>query len=151
MILTEEKEEEYIDNHSFLVYVTIANSRFNERVFLGTSEIAELTFDEYLKFILNNVDCSKNIRLTLESCHDVVCWYNNHVLVVNPNNCNWKKLKEFLHDNYKKLKEHNVIIRASNPKENLIARWGEYHQAKVEKELKEQLKESFTITTKSTC
>ena len=151
MILTEQKEEEYIDNHSFLVYVTIANSRFNERIFLGTSEIAELTFSEYLKFILNNVGCSKNIRLTLESCHDVVCWYNNHVLVVNTNNCNWKKLKKFLSDNLKKINAHNVIIRPSKPKENLIARWGEYHQAKVEKELKEQLKESFTFTTKSTC
>lgn len=151
MILTEQKEEEYIENHSFLVHVTIANSRFNERVFLGTSEIAELTFDEYLKFILNNVGCSKCIRLTLESCHDVVCWFSDHELVVNTNNCNWKDFKEFLKDNLKAINSHKVTIRASKPKENLIARWGEYHQAKVEKELKEQLKESFTFTTKTTC
>lgn len=151
MILTEQKEEEYIDNHTFFVYMTIANSRTNEQVFLGTSEIAYFTFKNYLEFIFNNVDCSKHIRLTIENAHDVLCWFSDHELVVNTNNCNWKKLKEFLHDNYKKLKEHNVIIRASKPKENLIARWGEYHQAKVEKELKEQLKESFTITAKSTC
>ena len=151
MVLTEDKEECYKDDHSFLVYMTIANSHTNERVFLGTSEIADFTFKNYLEFIFNNVNCSKHIRLTIENCHDVLCWFSDHELVVNTNNCNWKDFKEFLKDNLKAINSHNVIIRASKPKENLIARWGEYHQAKVEKELKEQLKENFTITAKSTC
>lgn len=151
MILTEQKEEEYIENHSFHVYMTIANSRTNESIFLGRSEIAYFTFKNYLEFIFNNVDCSKHIRLTIENCHDVLCWFNDHELVVNTNNCNWKDFKEFLKDNLKAINSHKVTIRASTPKENLIARWGECHQAKVEKELKEQLKENFTITAKSTC
>ena len=151
MILTEDKEECYKDDHSFLVCMTIANSRTNERIFLGTSEIADFTFENYLEFIFHNVDCSKHIRLTIENCHDVLCWYSDHELVVNTNNCNWKDFKEFLKDNLKAINSHKVTIRASKPKENLIARWGEYHQAKVEKELKEQLKDNFTITAKSTC
>lgn len=151
MVLTKDKEENYIDDHSFLVCMTIANSRTNERVFLGTSEIADFTFENYLEFIFNNVNCSKHIRLTIENCHDVLCWYSDHELVVNTNNCNWKDFKEFLKDNLKAINAHNVIIRASKPKEVLIARNGEVFQKKVDKELKEQLKESFTFTTKSTC
>ena len=151
MILTEQKEEEYIDNHTFFVYMTIANSRTNEQVFLGTSEIAYFTFKNYLEFIFNNVDCSKRIRLTIENAHDVLCWFSDHELVVNTNNCNWKKLKKFLSDNLKKINAHNVIIRASTPKEVLIARNGEVFQKKVDKELKEQLKDNFTITAKYTC
>lgn len=151
MVLTKDKEENYIDDHSFLVFMTIANSRTNERVFLGTSEIADFTFENYLEFIFNNVNCSKHIRLTIENCHDVLCWYSDHELVVNTNNCNWKELKKFLNDNLKKINAHNVIIRASKPKEVLIARNGEVFQKKVDKELKEQLKENFTITAKTTC
>lgn len=151
MVLTEDKEENYIDDHSFLVCMTIANSRTNERIFLGTSEIADFTFENYLEFIFHNVDCSKHIRLTIENAHDVLCWFSDHELVVNTNNCNWKAFKEFLKDNLKAINAHKVTVRASKPKEVLIARNGEVFQKKVDKELKEQLKESFTITAKSTC